>query len=258
MSKKEVKAKKCKCGAEVSKDAKVCPECGAKILPGIGQSLLIVGGMIVVLYWVGSTFIWNSPATAPVTTSAVTPAPSPVAAEPIFSASDKTLLKKSYADLDPTQKQQLIEIGDKYIKLSDSDKEDIKTDYERLAKEKTTYLEAEQNKVLKTRAKTIPYKELARTPYAFTGQDVKYKGQVIQVQESGDEMALRVNVTKTSSSYKDTMYVTYTKKSGEGRILNDDIVNFWGNSQGLFTYKTVLGAEATIPSVKATIMEVVK
>jgi len=117
---------------------------------------------------------------------------------------------------------------------------------------------AAKDQRMKDDAKNIPYETMARTPDANDGQKVKYTGKVIQVQESGDKIALRVDVTKTSNGYKDTMYVTYTKKAGEGRILDDDIINLWGNSQGLFTYKTVLGAEATIPSVKATIIEVVK
>ena len=68
-----------------------------------------------------------------------------------------------------------------------------------------------------------------------------YTGKVIQVQEDGNNVGLRVNVTKNSYGYEDTMFVQYDKSLVSDRVLEDDIITAWGNSMGLLTYKTVLG-----------------
>jgi len=52
--------------------------------------------------------------------------------------------------------------------------------------------------------------------------------------------------------------VTYNKGIVEGRVLDKDIVTLYGKYYGLTTYKTVLGAEMTIPKIKVTIIEVAK
>lgn len=109
---------------------------------------------------------------------------------------------------------------------------------------------------LKSEAKTIPYKDLARNPDQYTLASVKYTGKVIQVQEDGNNVGLRVNVTKNTYGYENTMFVAYDKSIVKGRVLDDDIISFWGNSTGLLTYKTVLGAEMSIPQVLARIVEV--
>ena len=110
---------------------------------------------------------------------------------------------------------------------------------------------------LKSEAKTIPYKDLARTPDTYMGAKVKYTGKVIQVQEDGSAVGLRVNVTKGEYGlYDNTMFVAYDKGVISGRVLEDDIVSLWGTSTGLLTYKTVMGAELSIPQVLAQIVEV--
>lgn len=110
---------------------------------------------------------------------------------------------------------------------------------------------------LKSEAKTIPYKDLARNPDNYKGAAVKYAGKVVQVQEDGNSVALRVNVTRDDYGlYNNTVFVVYDKGIISGRVLEDDVISFWGISGGLFTYKTVMGAEMTIPQVLAKIVEV--
>ena len=100
--------------------------------------------------------------------------------------------------------------------------------------------------------KHIAYKELARNPDTYMATNVIFTGRVIQVQEDGKYVGLRVNVTKNSYGYEDTMFVQYDKSLVTGRVLDDDIITFSGMSMGLLTYKTVLGAEMSIPQVLAT------
>lgn len=100
--------------------------------------------------------------------------------------------------------------------------------------------------------KHIAYKELARNPDAYNGTNVIFTGQVIQVQESGNTVNLRVNVTKNTYGYEDTVLIQYDKSIVSGRVLDDDIITFSGMSMGLLTYKTVMGADMTIPQILAT------
>ena len=100
--------------------------------------------------------------------------------------------------------------------------------------------------------KHIAYKDLARNPDSYMGTNVIFTGQVIQVQESGKLVNLRVNVTKNTYGYEDTVMIQYDKGIVSSRVLEDDIITFSGMSMGLLTYKTVMGSEMTIPQVLAT------
>ena len=67
---------------------------------------------------------------------------------------------------------------------------------------------------------------------------------------------MRVNVTKGSYGiYEDTVYVIYSVDSSN-RVLEDDIVSFYGYYDGLYSYESVMGATITIPSVVAAIVDI--
>lgn len=107
------------------------------------------------------------------------------------------------------------------------------------------------------------YKEIARNPKDYEGKPAKFRGQVIQVQESGDDIVLRVNVTYEAFEYlddgiwNDTVYVEYTRKSeSESRILEKDIINMYGTLNGTKTYETVMGNDMTIPYFQANYIEI--
>lgn len=80
-----VKTKKCKCGADVVKLAKSCPECGARFKMGLGKGLLIwvIGvGVLVIIGWIGSALGGkdniSAVSTAPVVAESPTSSPTPV------------------------------------------------------------------------------------------------------------------------------------------------------------------------------------
>ena len=262
------KTRTCKsCKAEVDSKAKVCPKCGAKIENlALGFSILV--GIIIVIV------VMTTRGSKPDVVATPTPVIAAVEKASPITASDKELLKQSYANLDSTQRGQFSDLAAKYVKLSDTEKADIKTDFERLKseqdvavakalKEATEKAKAEEAAraaaklaSLKSDAQVIPYKELARNPDAYKGKTVKYTGKVIQVQEDGNNVGLRVNVTKNTYGYENTMFITYDKGIISGRVLEDDIISFWGTSAGLLTYKTVMGSEMSIPQVLVQIVEV--
>lgn len=108
--------------------------------------------------------------------------------------------------------------------------------------------------------RTIDYATLARNPDKYKGEHFKFTGQVIQVLESSswfdDSTTLRVNVTPEENQFadggylwSDTIVCTVTIPKGEGRILEDDIIDLYGECYGLYTYKAVLGNEISIPRI---------
>ena len=96
------------------------------------------------------------------------------------------------------------------------------------------------------------YKEIARNPGNYSGKYAHFRGEIIQSVEEGNSYTFRVNVTRVSYGYTDTILVTYTKKqASESRILEGDIVDIYGTLDGTRTYETVMGNEVTIPMLLA-------
>lgn len=101
----------------------------------------------------------------------------------------------------------------------------------------------------------ITYDDLMRNNENYVGQIVHYTGKVLQVQKiDGDSYVMRIAVTEKSFYYDDAIYVNYAGS----RILEDDIVEFWGKVVGLKEYAAILGNSVTIPEVDALIVKVVK
>ena len=131
------------------------------------------------------------------------------------------------------------------------------------AKEKITTLRASQSEADKAAeykascTAGYSYKELARDPDTYVGKKAKFTGKVVQVSEGSYSNILRVDVTKGKYGiWDDTMYVTYTPKDGEGRILEDDIITMYGEMQPIQTYTTVMGASMSIPAIDAKYIDV--
>ena len=99
----------------------------------------------------------------------------------------------------------------------------------------------------KASCKSINYNDLARTPSSYKGEKVVFKGKVVQVQDGTYYSIYRI---ATSGSYNNIVYVTFFGYLSS-RILEDDIVMFYGEYQGLETYTTIMGGSVTIPSVSA-------
>ena len=133
------------------------------------------------------------------------------------------------------------------------------------AKEKEASATAQKSKEdFIKECKTYTYKEIARNPGEFKGKKAKFEGQVVQVMENGDNVVMRVDVTKEANQfvsggymYSDTVFVEYTRKSEkEIRILEDDIINMYGTLNGTKSYDSVLGGNITIPYMLAEYIDV--
>lgn len=120
--------------------------------------------------------------------------------------------------------------------------------------EKQTVSESEY----KASCEKVAYKDIARQPDLYDGKEVVFTGEVVQVQEGilGKNI-YRINVTKGDYDiWEDTVYVTFTLPEGAARVLEDDIVTFYGTCTGTYTYTTVLGSSMTIPSVTAKYIDI--
>lgn len=93
--------------------------------------------------------------------------------------------------------------------------------------------------------KTVDYNDVARNPDSYDGSKVKISGEVIQVSEGFfDSVTLRVDCGG------DIWYVTYSRQEGESRILEGDWITGYGECDGVTSYRTVLGSQVTIPSMR--------
>jgi len=83
------------------------------------------------------------------------------------------------------------------------------------------------------------------------GDYIYYTGEVIQVMDS----TLRVNVTQGSYGYWDDTVLVYNLDPDSPKILEDDIIIFWGSVYGEESYESILGATITLPAISAYIVE---
>lgn len=103
---------------------------------------------------------------------------------------------------------------------------------------------------IKNSASVISYDNLMRYDSNYIGNIVYNKGEIIQVHERRtDSYILRVATEQSEYGgyHGDVIYVNY---KGD-RLLEGDIVNIWGEFEGLETYKTILGARVTIPEINS-------
>ena len=92
----------------------------------------------------------------------------------------------------------------------------------------------------------ITYDQLARTPDEFKGKKAQFTGKVLQVMEGEGETQLRVAV---NGNYDKVLYVAYKSDILNSRVLEKDNVTVKGKSAGIFTYKSTMGGEISIPAM---------
>ena len=95
-------------------------------------------------------------------------------------------------------------------------------------------------------ADSVGYDDLFRNIDEHVGKVVKFRGEIVQVIDGGGaRYSLRINVTRGTYSWTDTIYARY---AGE-RLLEDDVIDFVGTVQGLYAYSTIFGGRITLPEI---------
>lgn len=103
------------------------------------------------------------------------------------------------------------------------------------------------------------YEGIARYPEKYKGEKVYFEGYVMSVSESilGNSVTYLIQVTEGDYGiWEDIVYVDYIRSSGDPKILEGDIVTFYGECRGDYTYITVLGNYNTVPYVKAKYIDI--
>lgn len=92
----------------------------------------------------------------------------------------------------------------------------------------------------------IAIDQLARNPQQYKGQKIALTGSVLQSDETEPYLLVAVN-----GDSDNLVYVPYDSDILNGsRILEDDLVTFYGTANGTYSYETVNGSANTIPSFK--------
>ncbi len=99
----------------------------------------------------------------------------------------------------------------------------------------------------------LDFTAISRDPDKYEGKEYCFSGSVLQVieEEEGDAVEVELRVA-TSGNYDDVVYVTYRRRKGESRILEEDRVTVEGIYSGLYTYETLIGGTITLPRFNAT------
>jgi hypothetical protein len=92
------------------------------------------------------------------------------------------------------------------------------------------------------------YKQLVKDPTASQGTIATFTGQIVQIQQSGNEGIMRLSVTKESYgwSLSDIVYVTYHQST---TAVQGDVVSVTGILSGTETYTSQANFQITIPSI---------
>lgn len=111
----------------------------------------------------------------------------------------------------------------------------------------------------KSSCESIDFETLSRNPDKYKGNNYVLTGEVIQVEESSwlsDTVSLRINITKNEYEYidadpyyTDTIYAEVEIPDGADRILEDDIITFWGTCDGMYSYTSILGSKVSLPKI---------
>ncbi|MCP3764570.1 hypothetical protein NLX67_19705 [Domibacillus sp. A3M-37] len=125
-------------------------------------------------------------------------------------------------------------------------------------KEEVVKKEEEREKQLevekKQSAKEIRFAELNKNPEKYSGEFVKYQGEILQIMEDGNSTVIRLAVTKDSFGYdiNDVLYITY---DGTTPFVDEDVVTVYGNIMGSYTYESQAGYQITLPHIEAEFID---
>ena len=192
----------------------------------------------------------------------------------IYTEEEKAELeRKKEADRIAMEKQREAEKAEAFIKKQEETAAKIKAEEEKRLQEAedTRRQEAEaikkqkedelalanEKKAFKTSCSSLSYKNLFRNISQYEDQNVYFTGKVIQVMGDGNFLSsMRVEVTRGSYGIWDDVVLLNNLDTEAPKILEEDVIKFWGVVEGERTYSTVLGAEVTVPEINAKIIEI--
>lgn len=105
----------------------------------------------------------------------------------------------------------------------------------------------------KNQCQQMAYKVLNKNPDSLAGTKVALKGEIMQIQESATSTFMLVSVTYQGYDiWSDNVAVFYPSTID---VYEDDIINFWGEVKGAFSYESTAGWNITVPAINAKYIE---
>ena len=153
-----------------------------------------------------------------------------------------------------------LQLDTDYEKLKEEN-EELQAQIEELTNPKTDLEESEETGELSDELNTfvnsnmedvsmfrsdVSYDEIARHPNDYDGELLTFSGEVAQVIEGDGTTELRIAV---DGDYDDIIYGIYDNRILDSRLLEDDKIQFYGESCGIISYQSTLGATISIPSM---------
>ena len=153
-----------------------------------------------------------------------------------------------------------LQLDTDYEKLKEEN-EELQAQIEELTNPKTDLEESEETGELSDELNTfinsnmedvsmfrsdISYDEIARHPNDYDGELLTFSGEVAQVIEGDGTTELRIAV---DGDYDSIIYGIYDNRILDSRLLEDDKIQFYGESCGIISYQSTLGATISIPSI---------
>ena len=175
-------------------------------------------------------------------------------------------IDKKQSSCDSIQKQydnllsKNLQLDTDYEKLKEEN-EELQAQIEELTNPKTDLEESEETGELSDELNTfvnsnmedvsmfrsdVSYDEIARHPNDYDGELLTFSGEVAQVIEGDGMTELRIAV---DGDYDDIIYGIYDNRILDSRLLEDDKIQFYGESCGIISYQSTLGATISIPSI---------
>ena len=177
---------------------------------------------------------------------------------------DKSDEKQSSCDSIQKQYDNLLsknlQLDTDYEKLKEEN-EELQAQIEELTNPKTDLEESEETGELSDELNTfvnsnmedvsmfrsdVSYDEIARHPNDYDGELLTFSGEVAQVIEGDGTTELRIAV---DGDYDDIIYGIYDNRILDSRLLEDDKIQFYGESCGIISYQSTLGETISIPSM---------
>lgn len=158
---------------------------------------------------------------------------------------------KNYTSLTEDEKkiinEKIVEVKNATQEQKEAEQKAIEEEKARKAAEEKAKKEAEEQAKREAEAQKyetgLTWEQIARE--GKVGTLGKFEGKIIQVMNGTGFKQYRVAI---NGSYDNVMLIEVQDEVVSETLLEDDYVYFKGESLGQYTYKTVLGAEMTVPA----------
>lgn len=146
---------------------------------------------------------------------------------------------------DEVRKEVIVKRSDESIKKMADDK----AKYEQFAREAQARVQAEADKKNPSTYPELPYDEMARNGNKHKGEKLKITGTVRQVMDR-DTGGAMLRVATSENGYDDMYLVQIDSTEWENhRLLEDDVISFYGEVYGLYSYESTMGGKITVPDL---------